>query len=180
MQQSGESVWIVTFWRSMVLTWRGDPIAAEAVLSPGYEAFKRIGEGTHFSSISEALAGAVYAQGRYDDAEQLTRECETVAGQNDVQSNILWRAVRAKVFAQKGDLEGAERLARESLELAEGSDFLLAHATALVDYAEVLSLASRPHEAADALRKAHDLYVQKGDVLVAETTARLLAELDAS
>jgi DNA-binding SARP family transcriptional activator/class 3 adenylate cyclase/tetratricopeptide (TPR) repeat protein len=179
MQQSGESVWIVTFWRSMVLTWRGDAAAAEAVLSPGYEAFKRIGEGTHFSSLSEALAGAVYAQGRYDEAEQLTRECEASAGPNDVQSNIMWRAVRAKVLARRGDLDGAEVLAREALELADGSDFLLAHANALVDLAEVLGLASRPHEAADALRRARDLYEQKGDVLVAETTIRLLAELEA-
>ncbi len=49
-----------------------DPAAAEAELRPHYEMLKRIGEKSHFSPITHLLADAAYAQGRFDEAEQLT------------------------------------------------------------------------------------------------------------
>jgi hypothetical protein len=63
MEDAGEWIWIVSFWRSMVFLWRDDPVAAERELRPGYEALKRIGEKSHFSSLAHGLATAVYMQG---------------------------------------------------------------------------------------------------------------------
>ena len=160
-------VWIVAFWWSFVHLWAGDLDTAEFESRPGYEALKAIGERSHFSSITHSLATVVYAQERYDEADQLTRECEEACRANDVHSQIMWRAIRAKVLARRGAFDEAERLANEAVELAETGDFLLAHADAVADRAEVLELAGKRAEAASAFERAVELYEQKGVVIAA-------------
>ena len=68
MNEAGEWIWIVTFWYSFIRVWHGDPVAAEEELRPAYDALKRIGETSHFSSITHALSNALYLQGRYEEA----------------------------------------------------------------------------------------------------------------
>jgi predicted ATPase/DNA-binding SARP family transcriptional activator len=177
MEEAGEWVWIVAFWRSFVYIWRGDPVAAEEDLRPGYEALKKIGERSHFSSLAHALSNALYLQGRYDEAEELTRECEAACRPNDVHSHIMWRAIRAKLFAQKGEVAMAEQLARDSVALAAASDFYLAHADALMDLAEVLKIRERQAEAAVSITEAITLYEQKGNDLAAARAREQLAAL---
>ena len=143
-------------------------------MRPAYEALKKIGEKSHFSTLAHALAQSVYLQGRYDEAADLTEECEEAARPNDVQSQIIWRSVRAKVIARRGDLETAERLAREAVAMAESSDFVTAHAEARMDLAEVLRLAGRDDDAAHAVEEAISLYELKGNVLAAERARSLL------
>src|SRR5262249_18149551 len=159
-----------------VPAWRGDLDAAEQDLLPGYDALKRIGEKSHFSSIAHCLANVRYLQGRYDQAEQLTRECEEACHANDVNSQIFWRSTRAKVLAHRGELEAAERLGTEAVALAERTDFLGAHGDALMDLGEVRSLAGRPGEAAAAIREAVRLYERKGNSLAAARARSLLRE----
>ena len=103
-------------------------------------------------------------QGRYDEAEQLTRECEEAARPNDVHSQILWRSTRAKALARGGALEAAERLAREAIEFAAQSDFHLAHADALTDLAEVLELRGEREAATAASEEAARFYELKGNL----------------
>jgi ATP/maltotriose-dependent transcriptional regulator MalT len=136
-----------------------------------------VGEKTHFCTVVSLLATAVYRQGRYEEAEELTHECERAARQNDVHTQILWRATRAKAIARKGDLGAAERLAREAVAFAGESDFLNGHGDALVAQAEVLRLAGRPAEAALAVEHAVAFYEQKGNVVSATRARALLAEL---
>ena len=138
-------IWISSFWAAFILLWQGDPIAAEHELRPAYDALKQMGEKSHFSSIAHALSHALYDQGRYEEAEQLTHECEEASRPNDVHSQIIWRSIRAKTLARKGEHQAAEQLAREAVAFAEKSDFLLAHADALTDLAEVLELQGK-HE----------------------------------
>ena len=175
MDEAGAWVWIVFFWRGFVHLWRGDAPMAEQELRPAYETLKRIGEQSHLSSLAHALATALYLQGRYADAEQLTQECEAVSRPNDVHSQILWRSTRAKALARQNELDDGLRLAHEAVALAQDSDFLPAHADALADLAEVLRLAGRGDEARSALEEAIVLYDKKGNLL-ASAAAR--ASLD--
>ena len=55
------------------------------------------------STVAGILAEAVYAQGRYDEAMRFTRISEELAGAEDVYSHVLWRSVRAKVLARRGE-----------------------------------------------------------------------------
>src|SRR5438105_8181686 len=148
MEELGEWSWLFTFHSSTFFLWQGDPAAAERELRPAYDALKKIGEKSHFSTLAHALAQVVYLQGRYDESEQLTQECEHAARPNDVQSQIIWRSTRAKVLARRGAFEAAAQLGEEAITLAEASDFLTAHAEALMDLAEVAQLAGRSDEAA--------------------------------
>jgi tetratricopeptide (TPR) repeat protein len=177
MNDVGNWMWIVSFWWSFVYSWRGDPITAEHELRPSYEALKKLGEKSHLSSICHALSHALYEQGRYDEAEQLTRECEEASRPNDVHSQILWRSTRAKVIARSGEFDAAERLAREAVEFAAESDFYLAHADALMDLAEVLELRGESDAAAVAIQEAMRFYELKGNLAATERARALLPEL---
>lgn len=166
-EDAGESIWVITQWYSYVIL-HGDATSAEAELRPAYQALGRFGESGHFNTIAHALANAVYLQGRYEEAEQLTEECERTSSPIDVHSQVLWRSTRAKVFARRHAFDQAERLAREAVEFAETSDFLPAHAAALGDLAEVLELRGQPEGAAHALEQAIELSERKGNVLAAD------------
>jgi tetratricopeptide (TPR) repeat protein len=182
MEDADEWIWIVAFWFAFVRVWHGDAVAAENELRPAYDALKRMGAGetSHFSSIAHALANALYLQGRYDEAEELTGECERASRPNDIHSQTLWRSVRAKTLARRGELDDARRLGRDAVEFAATSDFLLAHADALSDLGEVYELAGEPQEATRALEGAMELYERKGNVLMGNASGVRLAVLAAS
>jgi DNA-binding SARP family transcriptional activator/class 3 adenylate cyclase/tetratricopeptide (TPR) repeat protein len=176
IEDAGESIWVISQWYSYVIL-HGDETSAEAELRPAYQALGRFGETSHFSTIAHALANAVYLQGRYEEAEQLAEECERASGPNDIHSQILWRSTRAKIFARRHAFDEAERLACEAVEFAETTDFLLAHAAALTDLAEVLELSGHPEGAAHALEQAIELSERKGNVLAADNCRARLADL---
>ena len=180
MDEHGERLWRLSIEIAGVPLRAGDPAAAERELRPAYEALKSMGEKTHFSTLVELLANAVYMRGRYEEAEALTRECEEAAHSNDVHAQIRWRAIRAKAIARKGEFEFADKLGREAVAFAAESDFLNDHADALVDYAEVLRLADRRAEASSAVVSAVTLYEQKGNVVSATKARALLEELRAA
>ena len=89
MEASGEWIWTTTFWCAFIHIWHDDPVSAEAELRPGFDALQQMRASSHQSSLAHALSHAVYLQGRYDEAEQLTRECERVSRANDVHSSSL-------------------------------------------------------------------------------------------
>jgi DNA-binding SARP family transcriptional activator len=172
-----ETAWLVPVLLAFKLAWLSDPVTAERNLRPVYEGLKSLGELSHFCSVTTMLAQATYEQGRYDEADELSREAERSSRQNDVHSHIVWRGVRAKVMAHRGEFDGAERLAREAVEYAEASDFLHSHANALTDLAEVLAIAGRPQESAPAIEEAIRLHEAKGNVLAIAHTRKLLDDL---
>jgi DNA-binding SARP family transcriptional activator len=151
-----------------------DHTAAEVALRAGYEALERIGEEGYRSTIAAFLARALYAQGRYAEAEELTITSNEAAGVDDMVSQIGWRCVRAPVLARRGKRDEAERIAREALALADETEFLEMRADARVALAEVLGLAERPDESARALAEAAELYEAKGIVVLATRTRALL------
>jgi class 3 adenylate cyclase/tetratricopeptide (TPR) repeat protein len=179
MEELGEWVWLFSYHRAQVALWQGDPAGAEAELRPPYEALKKIGEKSHFSAMVQFLAIAVYAQGRYEEAEELVRECEEAARPNDVAAQIMLRATRAKLLARRGEFEEAERLAREAVAFAAESDFLLDHGDALMDLGEVLELSGQPEAAAESIEEGIRYFELKGNVLLADQARARLEELRA-
>jgi tetratricopeptide (TPR) repeat protein len=164
-------------WHAFILLWQDDPIAAEHELLPVYDALKQMGEKSHFSTILHGLSRALYAQGRYAEAEQLTYECEEVSRPNDVHSQINWRSIRAKTLARRAEHQPALALAREAVAFAEKSDFLLAHGEALVDLADVLERNGQRKQAIEALEQAVAVHQQKGNVLARERLSVRLTSL---
>jgi DNA-binding SARP family transcriptional activator/class 3 adenylate cyclase/tetratricopeptide (TPR) repeat protein len=173
----GDPVWLFAINFGWVML-ADDPAAAEQELRPGYEALRRRGEKSHFSSLAGLLARAVCAQGRYDEAERLTGESKEAARPNDIHSHILWRTTRAQVLAHKGDLESAEALAAEAVGFAAKSDFLDSHADALMVLAELRMQAGHKEDAVAHAREAIRLYEQKENRLSAERARSRLRAIE--
>jgi len=156
----------------------GDPEAAERELRPACETLERIGELGYLSSAAPPLADALYLQGRDDEAFLVTERWDPkrLTVPEDVDAQVGWLRVRAKLLARRGDFEAAERLAREATARTARTDFLDLHARAVADLAEVLRLAGRSEESAAAVQEAIRLYEQKGNIAAAaalETTTSM-------
>jgi predicted ATPase/class 3 adenylate cyclase len=162
-----------------VETYAGNFAAAEAKLRDACATFTDMGERSHFSSRAAELAEALWAQGKDDEAERLTHLSEEAASSDDVEAQALFRAVRAKVLARRGEPTAAERLARQGDALARTSDDLELQGDTLATLGEVLRHAGRPEDAAAALRAALERYERRGIVPLAERARTRLAELDA-
>ena len=79
----------------------GDPAAAERELRRDFDELLEMGEKYFLSTAAGELARAVYAQGRYAEAEELTLMAEELSAGDDLTSQALWRSVRAKALARR-------------------------------------------------------------------------------
>ncbi len=136
-----------------------------------------MGERDYLPTVAALLSEALFRQGRDDEAEELTRESESVAAPEDVASQSLWRSVRAKVLARRGRLDEAVAMAKEAVRMIAATDNTEDIANALMDLAEVSEIAGRRDEARDALREAEDSFTSKGNVVSADRARRRIAEL---
>jgi tetratricopeptide (TPR) repeat protein len=166
-----EHAWIVE-------TLAGDAAAAEGEIRAAYEVLERwkMGEKGLLSTQAARLAQSLYVQQRYEEAEYQTRISEQAGASDDMMTQVLWRQVRAKALARRGEDGAAEDLAREAVVLAEPTDALDMRADALVDLAEVLRLVGRKDERKGVLEDALRLYEQKGNVVSAARARDVLAK----
>ncbi len=153
----------------------GDPAAAERELRADYQTLDRMGERNYISTTAAFLSEALYEQGRFDEAVELATRSEKLAAPDDISSQFLWRCVAGKVEARRGRFEHAEQLVRRGVELIRATDELDSQASALMDLAEVLTLADRRQEATAAATEAERLFRAKGNV-VSEQRAKGLTE----
>jgi predicted ATPase/class 3 adenylate cyclase len=166
LDELGLPVWVAVTGQEafFVEMLAGDPAAAAATLRQSYETLAEMGERSFRSTIAGLLAQALCALGEHDEAERFSRACEDAAAEEDVFSQVLWRSARAKVLAQRGEAEAAEAAAQEAVAIAERTDLLNTQADAVLDLAEVLSLAGRADEARTAARDAAERFEHKGNV----------------
>lgn len=157
----------------------GDPAAAERELRADFDELQRMGERNYISTTAAYLAEAIYRQGRYEGAEALTAYSEEVAAADDVSTQFMWRCVRGKVLARRGESDEAEKLAREGLRLIKESDDLESQGKALMSLAEVLVLAGRSDAAEASVSEAIEVWERKGDVVSAAHARAFIETLGA-
>jgi len=152
----------------------GDVDAAERGLRPACERLEQMGELGYLASAVPPFLDALYRLGRDDEAlvlsERWRPELNTVP--EDVDAQVGWRCVRAKLLARRGELADAERLAREATAIARPTDYLEIRAEALTSLAEVLRVSGRPQESQAALDEALHLYERKGNLVALENLLR--------
>jgi class 3 adenylate cyclase/tetratricopeptide (TPR) repeat protein len=155
-----------------VETLAGDYAGAERALRAGYDTIEELGERAYLSTVSAMLSHAIRRQGRIEEAAMFCSLAEETGADDDITTQVLWRTARALIVAAGGELDEAVRLVRAAVALAEETDDINMKADALVDLGEVLSAAG-DHEASEGvLRRAHGLYVAKGNVVSAASTER--------
>jgi tetratricopeptide (TPR) repeat protein len=122
------------------------------------------------------LAQSIYEQGRYEDAEVWTRVARESAGSDDLDAALSWQPVQAKILARQGEIEEAERLARQTLELVARTDSVNRHADSFIALAEILGLAGNQDGAEEMIRSALELYELKGNLASADRARALLRD----
>jgi class 3 adenylate cyclase/tetratricopeptide (TPR) repeat protein len=148
---------------------------AERQLRAGCGVLQEASEDEFLATSLTYLAEAIYAQGRYDEADQLVQHVRRVAPTDDLDAQIRWRKALAKLLTVNG--EDGETLGRESLGMVEATDWSLLRAEVRMDLAEVHCLKGRPDRAMLLVEEARTLYEQKGNVVSAAKAQRLLDEL---
>jgi class 3 adenylate cyclase/tetratricopeptide (TPR) repeat protein len=161
--------------------WAGDPTAAAEFGAEGFRMHEEMGNRDFLGPAAGNLAQAFYALGRLDEAYGWAGRSVEFGTSDDALKEMVWRQVRAKVLARRGEHVEAERLAREAVEIGERTDSLIGQGDANADLAEVLFLAGKPDQAAEALRHALERYERKGHLVLAQRIRGRLAEfLDTS
>jgi class 3 adenylate cyclase/tetratricopeptide (TPR) repeat protein len=155
----------------------GDPVAAVELGAEGCRLLDELGEKGILSTAAGKLAQALYELDRLDEADVWAGRAAELGASDDATTQMLWRQVRAKVLARRGRHAEAERLAREAVVIGGETDLLDAQGDAYADLAEVLALAGRAKEAAEALEQALARYERKGNIVMAERTRERLQEL---
>ena len=155
----------------------GDAAAAAELGAEGCRLLDEMGQRSQLSTAAGKLARALYAVDRLDEADAWAGRAVELGASDDAATQMLWRQARAKVLARRGEHAEAERLAREAVAIGEETDLLDAQGDTHADLAEVLSLADRPKEAAEALEQALERYERKGNLVSAQRAQTRLAEL---
>ena len=120
------------------------------------------GEPAHATARAGQLAAFLLDADRTDEAERYAGIAEDGSVESDVFAQLLWRGVRARLLARKGEHEEAEALARGALSVSLLTDALRERARVHLALAEVLMLAGQHVEAHAEVARARSLLVAKG------------------
>ena len=153
----------------------GDAAAAAELGAEGCRLLDELGEQGFLSTAAATLATALYALDRLEEADAWAGRAAELGASDDAFTQMVWRPVRAKVAARRGEHAEAERLVREAVAITEGTDDLNAQGDVYADFAEVLLLAGRTDEAVAALKQALERYERKGNIVMAERARDRLA-----
>ncbi|MGB7805707.1 MAG: tetratricopeptide repeat protein, partial [Actinomycetota bacterium] len=143
--------------------WAGAPEAAGTFGLEGFRLHEGLGQQSFQSAAAAYVARALYLLDRIDEAEDWARRAAELGVGGEVETQMAWRGVRAKVLARRGAFEEAEALAREVVAIGEETDALNAQGDAHADLAEVLLSAGRTEEAASAFGQALERFERKGN-----------------
>jgi DNA-binding SARP family transcriptional activator len=154
----------------------GDAARAEEMVRESMARLRAMGDTFTLSFSGSVLARAVEAQGRVDEAHDLTLTAERLALQGDILAQVSWRVVRARTLTARGALEDAERIAREAVELAAPTDWLIGQGDAAWTLGEALFAQNRLRDSDRAFRNAFEFYDRKGATVMTDATRALLAD----
>jgi tetratricopeptide (TPR) repeat protein len=154
----------------------GEPSTAERDARAAVDIVEAVGSVGHLASEAPSLGDVLYALGRYDEAMELAELTERITVRGDVDAEVRWRQLQAKVLARRGRPDEADRLARDAVRIVASTEYLDLHVDALFALAEVSRLADRNADAAEALREARTLSRQKGNLVAVGRADALLAE----
>jgi class 3 adenylate cyclase len=155
----------------------GDLESAEKTLRECCETFERLQDEAALSSLAAELAHTLNDLGSTADAARWAKLAEERAPVGDVIAQFSWRRVKARLLAEEGRSEEADRVAREAIALAEATDALTERGETLLDHAHVLRLGGRTVEAGQRAEAALALFERKGNEASARLARSVLADV---
>jgi len=155
-----------------------DPAAAERYLREARAALRAMSERRYLITVTTRLAEALYAQGRFDEAQQMADEAQAA----DVPDADAWSGalnLRAMLLARRGQFPAARRQVAEAEALLTPASSAATRAGVLVARAEVNRLGGAPEEAAASLRTALRIYEDRRATQLAAQIRAALATIAA-
>jgi class 3 adenylate cyclase/tetratricopeptide (TPR) repeat protein len=153
----------------------GNHAAAERAARQGCAQLERLGEHSFLSTHSCELAEALYALGRYDEAEQWALRGLELGSRDDLVTQVMGLGVRSRLLARKGQASAALALAKEADSLAGTSDSPWMQGDAALNLAEVMHLTGDRMRAAELTQRALDCYQRYGATARVARAQRLTA-----
>jgi predicted ATPase/DNA-binding SARP family transcriptional activator len=153
-----------------------NPAAAERYLREAHAALRAMSERRYLVTVTTGLAGALYAQGRFDEAQQMADEAHAA----DVPDADAWSGalnLRAKLLARRGQFPAARRLLAEAEALITPASSALTRAEVLIAKAEVDRLAGAPEQVAASLHAALRIYEDRRATQLAAQVRAALATI---
>jgi tetratricopeptide (TPR) repeat protein len=148
--------------------------AAEAISRSAWETLVGLGEKGFASTIAAQLAVVLARQGKADAAIEFADAGAELGSPSDIATQATARQGKAEALAIRGDLEIAESLAREAVNLQSATDAIGESGEAYISLAVVLERAGKADKAANAIRQAIELFERKGNLAsLANARARL-------
>lgn len=155
----------------------GDNGRAEEILRAACANLERMGNRAYLATRAAELADVLWVLGNDGEAEVWLSKAVQLGASDDLPTQIVWRRVRGKLLARRGEIAEADRLAREAIRLSDTTDALNHQARARLDLAQVLGMAGSLGEASAAAEAAIERFERKGNVAGAEGARRVLAGL---
>jgi tetratricopeptide (TPR) repeat protein len=176
LREVGLDVWaaITSVESTMVELLADNAAGAKHGLVAARETLERMGEQGFASSILWALADVACFEGDHHDALRLSDQTAAMSSAEDPNAQVSWRRVKAMSLAHLGELDEAERLAREAVNVAYATDLPIHRGDANLALGAVFACSGRTDEAAATYRRAEHEFLLKGD-LVTAAKARALA-----
>jgi predicted ATPase/DNA-binding SARP family transcriptional activator len=154
----------------------GEPSAAERYLREACADLRAMSERRYLVVVTTGLARAVYAQGRFDEAQQIADDARAA----DVPDADAWSGalnLRAILLARRGHVSAARRLLAEAETLIIPTSSALTRAEVLMAKAEVDQLTGAADQAAASLRAALRIYEDRRATQLATGIRATLAGL---
>jgi hypothetical protein len=143
----------------------GDAVAAELILGDLCDELMRTGGLGHLASIAGVLAEALYLQGRLEEGEDWTIVGAQHTATDDLDAQLVWMPVQARIRARRGAFAEAEALIEGAVRLSASSDALNRIAGVYCGLGEIARLAGRSDVSASAFSRAIGLFEEKGNII---------------
>jgi len=152
----------------------GNELGTEAYLRQGADELRALGNLAFFSTVAVRLAQSLYAQGRFDEAQEMSIVAREASPQGDLINFVFADAIDGCLLSQQGRHEEADVLLRRAVEGVQQTDFFFARADVQLQYAEVLARAGNASAASQAAALGVSYLEDKGDITgVARARERL-------
>jgi tetratricopeptide (TPR) repeat protein len=157
-----------------------DPQGVEEEVRAACELMRSLNETSHLSTVAALLAMILARRGALDEAEELTNESERLGSEDDLMTQVAWRAARARVLARRNSPADAQALARDALAIASRGEYFQSRAEAHLALADTLRAAGKNDEAAAETASALAIFERKEMWASADAVRAQFAELQSS
>ncbi|MDP9273383.1 MAG: AAA family ATPase [Chloroflexota bacterium] len=173
----GMKVWLVSGASARhIEAWFGHREAALELTQESFRALRDLGEKGYLSTVAAELALQLLDVDRVDEARDAASVAEETGASDDVATQVALDSFRARMLAREGHPVEAERLARNTVVLADSHEFFSIHNTARTALADVLRVNGRVEEAREVIEQLAGFVERRGNPTYAATLRLQAAE----